>query len=509
MNNDIVLLNEDNNTITITCEKMEHANSYTVLGMNDYSAYEIIAKTNNNVITLERRRIAMYHNLKIDYIYDDSKKETYIGSTNPYTITSRIYEVLNVKTLESYNGLAIAITNDNFYDKYMLYQKINNKYMLMYETEDFVFNSKLLNTTSTYLIEAYKKIDDKYVLWAKTTDFMCEPITLKKEFKVPTVSIIVPCYNREKYISRCLDSILISTFNKVEIIAIDDCSTDGTHKVLKWYEEKFPGYIKVHNNKVNKGLALTRNVGIEKAKGKFIAFFDSDDYIHPRMLEHFNNACTKEKLDICIGKTLIRKDINEYSICLNVQNDKDEYKVYTYEEMFNNKKALSPENIFFTSTCNKMIKASLVKKLLFPDLRVYEDTAYTRTIYSFIDRFGFAFNAYYVWDKRDGKITETISAGTTNKDKNLDFYQMFNDAVFFAVKHGNMEEKKDYLIYDTVAEIHRYIKGFRNQKMDDPIFALYINELKELDKKENILQNKYIKSNNELYFYLLKHIRKQ
>ena len=76
MDNDIVLLNEDNNTITITCDKVAYANSYTVLGMNDYSAYEIIAKTNNNVITLERRRIAMYHNLKIDYIYDGIARTT-------------------------------------------------------------------------------------------------------------------------------------------------------------------------------------------------------------------------------------------------------------------------------------------------------------------------------------------------------------------------------------------------------------------------------------------------
>ena len=114
MNNVIVLLSEDTNTITITCEKIPNANSYTILGMNDYSSYEIVAKTNSNIITLERRRIAMYHNLKIDYIYDDSKKETYIGSTNPYTITSKIYEKLDVRVLESYNGLAVAITNDNY-----------------------------------------------------------------------------------------------------------------------------------------------------------------------------------------------------------------------------------------------------------------------------------------------------------------------------------------------------------------------------------------------------------
>ena len=508
MNNDIVLLSENNNTITITCEKIPNANSYTVLGMNDYSSYEIIAKTNSNIITLERRRIAMYHNLKIDYIYDDGNKETYIGSTNSYTITSKIYEKLDVEILESYNGLAVAITNDHYYDKYMLYQKINNKYMLMYETEDFVFNSRLFNTNSTYLIEAYKKEDDKYELCAKTTDFTCNPIQLKKDFKTPTISVVIPCYNRERYISRCIDSILLSTFNKVEIIAIDDCSTDGTFNVLKWYEDHYPDYVKVHKNRVNKGVALTRNAGIEKAKGKYIAFFDSDDYIHSRMFEHLYNACSKEKLDICIGKTIIRKDINEYSICLDIKNDVDEYKVYTYDEMFINKKTPTYENIFFTSPCNKIIKANLVKKIKFPDLRVYEDTAYTRTIYSYIDRFGFAYNAYYVWDKRDGKITETISSGKTNKDKGLDFYQMFNDAVFYALKYGNMD-KKEYLIYDTIAEIHRYIKGFRNQKIDDPIFAIYINELKEIDKKENVLKNKYIKSNNELYFYLLKYLRKQ
>ncbi len=225
------------------------------------------------------------------------------------------------------------------------------------------------------------------------------------------------------------------------------------------------------------------------------------------MYEYLLDVVTKEKLDICISKTLIRTEIDAYHICLNLKSDGEKYKVYSYEDMFNNKIYQSKENIFFTSVCNKIVKSSLIKKIKFPVIRIYEDTAYTRTLYSYIDKFGFSYNSYYVWDKRDNKIVDTISSGTTNKKRFFDVYATYNEAVFFALYYGN-QIRKEELIYATFEEIYLYIRNFKNKSLEGTTFGYYIDEMKKINEKENVLNNKYIKDYKELYDFLVKYIKK-
>ena len=94
------------------------------------------------------------------------------------------------------------------------------------------------------------------------------------------ISIIVPIYNAEKYISKCLDSIINQTKKELEIILINDGSTDRTEEIIKKYQDKRIRYFK---NK-NQGIGKTRNFGIDKAKGKYLLFLDSDDFL-------VENAC--------------------------------------------------------------------------------------------------------------------------------------------------------------------------------------------------------------------------
>jgi len=100
----------------------------------------------------------------------------------------------------------------------------------------------------------------------------------------PKVSIIIPTYNREKFLTRALNSILIQTFKNFELIVIDDASTDNTEKVLKNFQKK-DKRIKYFRNSQNKGPSESRNIGIRMAKGKYIAFLDSDDEWLPQKLE--------------------------------------------------------------------------------------------------------------------------------------------------------------------------------------------------------------------------------
>lgn len=118
---------------------------------------------------------------------------------------------------------------------------------------------------------------------------------------VPKVSIIVPCYNVEKYVGQCLDSLLKQTLTDIEIICIDDKSTDGTLSILKKYAKQ-DARIVVKSLACNSGVSVARNTGIKKAAGEYIAFVDSDDCVDCDFYERLYNAAIATNSDIARGE---------------------------------------------------------------------------------------------------------------------------------------------------------------------------------------------------------------
>jgi glycosyltransferase involved in cell wall biosynthesis len=116
------------------------------------------------------------------------------------------------------------------------------------------------------------------------------------------VSIIVPVYNAERYLRQCLDSITGQTLREIEIICINDGSTDSSPAILEEYARKDPRFILIHQN--NSGPAAARNAGIEKASGEYLAFLDADDFFAASMLEKMYSRALKTLADItvCLSK---------------------------------------------------------------------------------------------------------------------------------------------------------------------------------------------------------------
>ena len=110
------------------------------------------------------------------------------------------------------------------------------------------------------------------------------------------ISVIVPIYNVESYLEQCIKSIINQTYKNIEIILIDDGSTDKSPKICDKYKQKDSRIIVVH--KQNTGVSATRNIGLELSKGKWIAFVDSDDWIEKEYLEELLLNAKKEKADI-------------------------------------------------------------------------------------------------------------------------------------------------------------------------------------------------------------------
>lgn len=143
--------------------------------------------------------------------------------------------------------------------------------------------------------------------------------------KLKLVTIIVPVYNVEKYISRCLDSILSQDYPNTEILCIDDCSPDNSSQIIHNYVKKYEN-VYYYTYEKNGGLGYARDYGISKAKGDYILFIDSDDYINTDYVSTYIKAATEDDIDIVIGS--YNRDIDGKIMPVKISDSKNTPWIY-------------------------------------------------------------------------------------------------------------------------------------------------------------------------------------
>lgn len=163
------------------------------------------------------------------------------------------------------------------------------------------------------------------------------------------ITVIITAYNQEKYISRCVQSIINQTYKNIEIIAVDDGSTDGTLSEFKKYSN-----IKSVTKK-NEGVYSARNLGISLCKTKYFIFVDSDDYLEPDAIETLYKALMDTNSDFAMGTTH-----NSVQSQIIVSDNK-------YEYIFNNKVP------YFITSWNKLFKVTLFNNIIYAPLQLAED----------------------------------------------------------------------------------------------------------------------------------------
>lgn len=177
------------------------------------------------------------------------------------------------------------------------------------------------------------------------------------------VSVIVPVYNLQNYVEKCLDSLVNQTLEDIEIIVINDGSKDGSQKIIEKYERLYPKKIRAYM-KENSGQGVARNLGLQIATGEYISFVDGDDYLVPNALEEMYKLSEEKKADICIcdyteiyedGTTKDIKQVEDGGL-------KDIKKSYI---------------MAMPGFCNKLFKRAFLEKMNFKFLpiRAYEDFA--------------------------------------------------------------------------------------------------------------------------------------
>lgn len=165
------------------------------------------------------------------------------------------------------------------------------------------------------------------------------------------LSIIVPVYNTKNQIDTCIKSIVNQIDREVEVIIINDASTDNSEEIILEYKNQYPN-IKYYSKKENTGLADTRNIGIDKAKGEYIMFIDSDDYIEKDLLKNLNKYM-KDNIDVIKFKLNVKYDNSSYTV------DGPIFSKTDGETAFN---LLAFEDVMFDSACIYLFKREFLLK---------------------------------------------------------------------------------------------------------------------------------------------------
>lgn len=263
------------------------------------------------------------------------------------------------------------------------------------------------------------------------------------------ISIIICTYNTEKYISKCLDSLIEQSYSNLEIIIIDDGSKDQTKKILETYQKK-DQRISLHYNKENKGLAYSRNVGLKKSTGDYIGFIDSDDYIDINYYEELHRALKKNQADIAVCD--IKSVYEANNTVLTIEGCKGDPS-----------KTLSYINVgLAASACNKLFKKELFENTTFDVGKVNEDVAVIIPIMVKSKKITYVKDVYYYYIQRENSIQNSEFS-----EKRFDIFSGVEHTLEKIKEYDTLEEYKNALIFNQIILLFLYqiipIKDFKKR----------------------------------------------
>lgn len=183
------------------------------------------------------------------------------------------------------------------------------------------------------------------------------------------ISVIIPIHNNAKYLKKCLNSVVKQTYNNLEIILVNDASTDNSAKIIREFAIK-DDRIKVFTNEINQGVSMSRNIGLDNTNGKYVTFLDSDDWLPKLSIEKLVKAIEYNNADLCQSRYKIIGTIRKNQVFtggLNIQKcDNGESRI------------LCLKNVLSGSVWCKMFKTSIIREnnIRFENLKIYEDTVF-------------------------------------------------------------------------------------------------------------------------------------
>ncbi|ARE45062.1 hypothetical protein A3778_13600 [Lacticaseibacillus paracasei] len=210
----------------------------------------------------------------------------------------------------------------------------------------------------------------------------------------PLISIIVPVFNVKNYLVKCLHSIINQSYSNIEVLAIDDGSTDGSAEICDQFSELDQRVITLHQT--NKGVSAARNLGVQKSSGSFIMFVDSDDWVSQDIVQTLLHTLRIENADIVACES--------YHVRGNKKDRPNESgKVFSLDR-FEALDLLIKDRAFRSRLWGRLYKVDVWKNVFFPEGETYEDVSTLYRTYLNANHFSFLEKALYYYNQREGSI---------------------------------------------------------------------------------------------------------
>ena len=302
------------------------------------------------------------------------------------------------------------------------------------------------------------------------------------------ISIIVPVYNVEKYLKKGVYSILNQSYKNLEVILVNDGSTDNSGKICDELSRE-DSRIKVYH-KDNGGLSDARNYGVAKANGEYVGFVDSDDYIDQYMYENLYKAIRKYNTQIAeCGITRVYKNNK-----LRPHYDGEEYSLVVDREGYL-KEYLENRKVYGAAVC-KLLSIDLAKVLKFPDGKVYEDVFYTLELLKKVDKYTLISGNYYYYYIRGNSITTK-----TFSSRDMDYIEIIDKIGEYTLNNYTKLKEKLFIrqgfaylsIFNQIIQLNDY--------RQIPEYSILIGKLKNI--RSNIIFNKLAPKSLKIAIILL------
>ena len=284
------------------------------------------------------------------------------------------------------------------------------------------------------------------------------------------VSIIIPFYNREKYITKCLDSVLNQSYQNIEVILINDASTDNTMQICQQYMKQDPR-IKLLCNEINLGVSRSRNIGLEAANGEYIVFVDSDDFITKYYVEALlrialEQQCEMVQCKLQWGCNLESQDVfslkSPYFMTIHRSREKAEWALQS-----------GSDARLGGMVCGKLYHRKLFMNVQFPEGKIHEDEGVMhRLIYETNQVACISGIMYYQVDSKSSIMRDCFSP------KRYDLIEQLEDRYLFFIEKGLVDcaYVTAQRIGGTIIEFYRKTKEVLHESNED-LLKLYVRTL--------------------------------
>ena len=283
----------------------------------------------------------------------------------------------------------------------------------------------------------------------------------------PLVSVVIPVYNVSRYLPQCLESVLAQTYQNVEVLIVDDGSTDGSGSICDRFAERDARIRVIHTD--NRGLSAARNLGLENISGAFIFFIDSDDWIEPNTVETLVKAALRTKADVVTMKACM-EFVGKTS---DLRAGKKRSRIYRGGDIL----AAYAEGLLGNAAWNKLYRAECFRDLRFPYGHNYEDVVVAWKLMKELAENGGAVTA----------LPEVLYHFRARKSSISHTWTLDNVCDCWAAYHGKYEELADYrekLLSECFVAIRRMWVSFESYSREDRARAeATVREMQAFSKK--------------------------